>query len=138
MEPLIIKATDSTPSITLDKTKGIFEISGNSLPENVMAFYKPVLDWIHEYTKDPNPSTIFVYKLTYFNTASSKTIFTLLSALEPLIDKGYQAQVDWCYMEVDEDTLEAGKEYAGVVKVPFNFLKFGFRILFLDRARLPF
>jgi hypothetical protein len=124
MEPLQIKATDSTPNVILDKVNGIFEISGNSLPENVMAFYEPVLNWIKSYIKDPNPSTTFVFKLTYFNTASSKTIFSLLSTLEPLIEKGYKVQIDWCYMEVDEDTLDAGKEYASVVKVPFNFLKF--------------
>lgn len=124
MEPLIIKATDSTPNVTLDKAHGIFEISGNSLPENVMAFYDPIMKWILAYVKEPNPSTTFVFKLTYFNTASSKTIFSLLSSLEPIIEKGCKVQIDWCYMEVDEDTLDAGKEYASVVKLPFNFLKF--------------
>jgi hypothetical protein len=124
MEPLLIKATDSTPNVILDKDKSIFEISGNSLPENVMKFYDPILNWIKAYIKDPNPSTTFVFKLTYFNTASSKTIFSLLSSLVPLAEKGYKIQIDWCYLEVDEDTLDAGKEYASVVKLPFNFLKF--------------
>lgn len=124
MEPLIIKATESTPSVTLDKANGIFEISGNSLPENVIAFYEPVFNWINNYITNPNPSTNFVFKLTYFNTASSKTIFSILSLLESLLNKGYKIQIDWCYMEIDEDTLDAGKEYAGVVKIPFNFKKF--------------
>ncbi len=121
MGPLIIKTTDSTPGIYLDKDKGIFEISGNSLPEDVTKFYNPVFDWLRKYIEEPNPSTLLVFKLTYFNSASSKTIFSLLSLMENLFTKGAQVKVDWCYMEVDEDTLDAGKEYASMVKIPFTF-----------------
>lgn len=124
MGPLIIKATESTPGIYLDKDKGIFEISGNSLPEDVTKFYNPVFDWLRKYIEEPNPSTLLVFKLTYFNSASSKTIFSLLSLMENLFTKGGQVKVDWCYMEVDEDTLDAGKEYAEMVKIPFTFKQF--------------
>jgi hypothetical protein len=125
MEPLIIKATDSTPNITMDKVKGVFEISGNSLPENVIAFYEPAMKWVKEYVNNPNPSTNLVFKLTYLNTASSKTIYSLMSLLEPLVDKGNKIQIDWWYMEIDEDTLEAGKEYEGMVNIPFKFFQLG-------------
>lgn len=124
MEPLIIKATDSTPGIHFDKSNGTFEITGNSLPEDVTKFYKPVFDWLNKYVDEPNPSTVIVFKLTYFNSASSKTLFSLLSLLENLLSKGAQIKIDWCYMEIDEDTLDAGKEYAGMVKIPFNFKQF--------------
>ena len=43
MIPLIIEETKSTPKIILDKDKGIFEIKGRSLPENVMFFYQKVI-----------------------------------------------------------------------------------------------
>jgi hypothetical protein len=124
MEPLIINATDSTPSIVLDKTKGIFEITGNSLPENVLAFYEPAISWIKSYINEPNDNTTLVFKLTYLNTASSKTIFSLMALLEQLIDKGKPVQIDWWYMEIDEDTLEAGKEYEGMLKIPFKFFNY--------------
>lgn len=124
MEPLIIKATDSTPAINLNKDKGLFEISGNSLPEDVTKFYNPVFDWLRKYIEEPNPSTLLVFKLTYFNSASSKTIFSLLSLMENLLIKGALVKVDWCYMEVDEDTLDAGKEYAAMVKIPFTFKQY--------------
>jgi hypothetical protein len=124
MEPLILKATDSTPGVVFDKEKGVFEITGNSLPEDVTKFYQPVFDWLRMYIDEPNPLTLLVFKLTYFNSASSKTIFSLLSLLENLFSKGAQIKVDWCYMEIDEDTLDAGKEYAGMVKIPFTFKQF--------------
>jgi hypothetical protein len=124
MEALIITSTDSTPGVIFDKEKGIFEMSGNSLPEDVTKFYQPIFDWLKKYIENPNLNTNFVFKLTYFNSASSKTIFSLISVIETLLNKGYQASIDWCYMEIDEDTLDAGKEYASMVKVPFNFKKF--------------
>jgi hypothetical protein len=121
MEPLSIKPTNATPSILLDKAAGIFEIKGNSLPEDVATFYDPVLDWIRKYCLDPNPLTTLTFKLTYLNTASSKIIFTYISILEPLVDKGKNVRVNWYYIENDEDTFDLGKEYSELLKIPFVF-----------------
>jgi hypothetical protein len=121
MEPLILKSTDATPSIILDKTAGIFEIKGNSLPEDVTSFYHPVLEWFKKYQFEPNPTTLVTFKLTYLNTASSKTVFTIITLLEPLIDKGKMVKIDWYYIDNDEDTYEIGKEYSELVKIPFQF-----------------
>ena len=38
MEALILKKTEDTPAIHLDKAAGIFEFSGKSLPEDVTSF----------------------------------------------------------------------------------------------------
>src|SRR5687767_955381 len=81
MDILNLEGTEDTPKIILDKKNGIMEISGRSLPEDSTEFYKPVLDWIENYANDPNSSTVFVFKLEYFNTASSKLILDLLYAL---------------------------------------------------------
>jgi len=48
MESLKIEATDKTPRIILDPYNDIFEISGNSRPENVSEFYFPVINWLNE------------------------------------------------------------------------------------------
>ncbi len=49
MEALDIKATNDTPRVILDPENDIFEISGRSLPEDVVTFYQPVLDWLDDY-----------------------------------------------------------------------------------------
>ena len=41
MEVIKIQGTDDTPTVTLEADKGLFEISGRSLPEDVTAFYAP-------------------------------------------------------------------------------------------------
>ena len=60
MEILNLEGTADTPKIILDKGNQIFEISGRSLPEDSAEFYKPVLEWIANYAKQPNPSTFFI------------------------------------------------------------------------------
>ena len=82
MEALIIAKTDDTPQVHLDKTSGKFEFSGKSLPEDVSSFYKPIFDWLDAYSKNSNDSTIVEFKMTYFNTASSKVILDVLMKLE--------------------------------------------------------
>jgi hypothetical protein len=117
MEILNLEGTEDTPKIILDKGNGIFEISGRSLPEDSAEFYKPVLEWIANYAKEPNPSTDFTFKLEYFNTSSSKLILDVLSALENI--KGMK--IEWYYHEEDEDMEEAGKEFSELVEIPFNY-----------------
>ena len=62
---------ESPGADVMDKEKNIFEISGKSLPEDVVDFYQPLLDWLNKYRSTPNPKTEFTFKLMYFNTASS-------------------------------------------------------------------
>jgi hypothetical protein len=117
MEILNLEGTTDTPKIILDKANGIFEISGRSLPEDSAEFYKPVLEWIGNYAKDPNPTTQFSFKLEYFNTSSSKLILDVLSALESISGM----KIDWYYHEDDEDMEEAGKEFSELVEIPFAY-----------------
>jgi hypothetical protein len=117
MEILKLEGTSDTPNIILDKTNGIFEISGRSLPEDSVEFYRPVLEWIGGYAKAPSAKTNFTFKLEYFNTSSSKLILDVLSALEGIPGMN----IEWCYQEEDEDMEEAGKEFAEMVELPFAY-----------------
>jgi len=117
MEALHLEGTEETPHIILDQKKGVFEISGRSLPENALEFYKPVIRWIQQYATEPNPATQFIFKLEYFNTASSKLILDLLSALEKISN----VKIQWYFNEDDEDMEEAGEDFSELVKIPFDF-----------------
>jgi hypothetical protein len=117
MEIINLEGTEDTPKILLDKGNGIFEISGRSLPEDSAEFYQPILDWIAAYGEDANPETLFTFKLEYFNTASSKLILDVLSALEDIDG----VTIDWYFHEDDEDMEEAGEEFSELVEIPFEF-----------------
>ncbi len=122
LQPIKIQGTDDTPKVILDPNNGnpIFEISGRSLPEDVVAFYEPILEWLDEYAQEPLKKTVFDFKLEYFNTASSKLLLDVLLKLEDMYEDGNEILVRWHYPEDDEDMEEAGEEYADIVEVPFE------------------
>jgi hypothetical protein len=120
MEIIHLEGTEDTPKIILDKSNGIMEISGRSLPEDSTEFYSPVLEWLSEYSENPNPTTNFVFKLEYFNTASSKLILDILSKLEDIPS----ITVSWYFHEDDEDMEEAGEEFSELVDIPFEFMTY--------------
>jgi len=120
METIKIQGTEDTPKIMLDAENDLFEISGRSLTEDVSGFYEPVLNWLNEYAENPNKKTVFNFKLTYFNTASSKLLLDILMKLEEMHEKGQDVLIKWHYPEDDEDMAEAGEEYSDIVDVPFE------------------
>ncbi|MFZ6011116.1 MAG: DUF1987 domain-containing protein [Bacteroidota bacterium] len=117
MESLHISGTDETPEILLDRNSGRFEISGRSLPEDSVEFYKPVLEWLEHYKKKPNSQTEFAFKLDYINTASSKLIQDILLSLEKING----VKVLWYHQKDDEDMEAMGREYAELINLPFDF-----------------
>ena len=124
METLRINGTEDSPRVILDTEDNILEISGRSLPEDVNTFYEPVLSWIEEYAKEPLENTVFNFKLTYFNTASSKVILDILTHFEEMIEEGHKVLVRWHFPDEDEDMQEAGEEYADMVDVPFEMVSY--------------
>ncbi|ANQ49055.1 DUF1987 domain-containing protein [Flammeovirga yaeyamensis] len=117
MKVLNLAGTEDTPKVVLDKENEIFEISGRSLPEDSAEFFAPILSWIDEYAEENNSETKFLFKLEYFNTASSKLILDILSKLEEV--EG--VTVVWYYHEDDEDMQEAGEEFEELVELEFEF-----------------
>ncbi len=120
MNTIKLCGTDDTPNVTLDIENNIFEISGRSMPEDVAAFYQPILDWIDTNLKKYDSKFILVFKMNYFNTASSKLLLDILIRLEKMYADGKDVSVHWYYDENDEDMMEAGEEYAEIVDVPFE------------------
>jgi len=120
MDVIKIKGTDDTPNVILDAQNNIIEFSGRSLPEDVATFYAPIIEWIAQYAKSPNSKTNVVFKLEYFNTASSKMILDILLKFEEIHKDGHDVIVSWYYQEDDEDMEEACDEYADIVEIPFQ------------------
>ena len=113
-----VKGTDDTPEITLDKESGVFSISGRSIPENVMDFYNPVLDWLTSYAEEPLEETVFEFRMLYYNTASSKFLLEVLLKLEDIYRNGHKVLVKWHYPHNDGDIEDGGKDFFEIVKIP--------------------
>jgi len=84
MKPIVIEGTPKTPSIKFDPSEGVFEISGRSIPENSVEFYRPLLEWLDQYKEVPLEKTVVKIRLEYFNTSSSKCILDVFKKLEAI------------------------------------------------------
>lgn len=123
MEPIFIESTPKTPLVKFIPEKGIIEIKGRSIPENSIEFYKPLVDWLDEYARNPLAKTLVNVQLEYFNTSSSKCILDVFKKLETIHKSNHEVTINWYYEEDDEDMLEAGEDYESIIKVPFKMIE---------------
>ena len=100
MEDLSLEGTAKTPTVDF-KSAGELLIKGRSIPENSIEFYKPIIEWISNYSENPKENTLVNIQLEYFNTSSSKCILDVFKKLESISDSS--VSVKWYYEEDDED-----------------------------------
>ncbi len=133
MDSLIITKTEDSPQITFDVNSNRFEISGESRPENAGKFYGPVIKWITDlesilyWRKNEstgNSKVTFVFKLDYFNSTSAKYIADIIAIIKKLIANDYKIEIEWHYDKRDDDMLDAGKEFAEIYDVTFNYIEY--------------
>jgi SiaC family regulatory phosphoprotein len=95
-----------TPRVSFNTENGICEIAGESYLEDAYAFYKPLKEWLEEYIQTISQSVTLHLSLTYLNTASSKSILSMLKVLKAYQKAGGEVTVSWKYRQSDLDMLE--------------------------------
>ena len=121
MDNYTLIQSPKTPRINF-KESGLLEISGRSIPENSVDFYKPALDWVEDYTKQPADETRMVVKLEYFNTSTSKCLIEMFRKLETIADKS-KVKIEWHYEVEDEDMMESGQDFQHILKIPLELIE---------------
>jgi hypothetical protein len=112
------------PRVYLSKLKNTFQFSGISIPEDADQFYSPLLNWLNEYSKVPNPSSEFVFKMEYMNRESAEMIQKIIHKLQEIYDKGNKILIKWYYHYDDEDMLDEGREFAQNFAIPFELINY--------------
>lgn len=123
MDSISITGTPKTPDVQFDSEKGALLLKGRSIPENSIEFYKPLVDWLDNYSSAPQPKTVCDIQLEYFNTSSSKCLLDLFKKMESMNKNGNEIIINWYYEEDDEDMLEAGEDYQSIIDVPFKMIE---------------
>lgn len=124
MEPLIIEATLKTPRVVFDPSESLYEISGRSLPENVVKTYDPVLKWLERNLGQTSGKIEFKFQMDYLNSASAKMISLILTKLEEFYTSGVKISVLWLYSTDDDDIQSEGEIYQMLKKVPIKLVSF--------------
>ena len=125
MEKYLINGTPNTPDINFDLEKGELTISGRSIPENSIEFYNPLFSALDKYLSNPNikNATILNIQLEYYNSSSSACLLSVFKKLEKFNKgAGLPVNINWLYEENDEDILAAGKNFEGMVDLPFKMI----------------
>ncbi|MFO7842781.1 MAG: DUF1987 domain-containing protein [Bacteroidales bacterium] len=123
MESISIEGTPKTPTVDFNADTGIIEIKGRSIPENSIEFYRPLVEWLDDYSNNPQKLTTVNIQLEYFNTSSSKCILDVFKKLESIKKARNDVVINWYYEEDDEDMLEAGEDYESIIRIPFKMIE---------------
>ena len=111
MEPLFIAASPTSPEIDFRFDQHTLSIKGESYPENAAAFYGPVIARVQAWLEGSKEAEITVnVSLAYFNSSSTKMLFTFFEALNNAAMAGNQVRLNWYHDEDDDTILEFGQE----------------------------
>lgn len=124
MGPIDLPATDKTPSVLFDPSRGVLEIRGCSIHENSDRFFRPLLDQVEAYAQRPVKSTVVRVALSYFNSSSAKYVLDLLKLLDEAHASGHgKVVLEWYYDEDDLDMQEAGNDYRMLLEMPVKMIR---------------
>ncbi len=127
LQPFISPATESTPHVIFDPEKNIFEMKGESRPENAKAFYDPLIEWIKSFCaatleqNDHSARLFFTIHFEYFSSSSAKYLMNIFGRLEELHNNNIPVEIRWLYTEIDLEMKESGEEFQKLLTLPFRF-----------------
>ncbi len=129
MRKLSFERTASSPKVMLDPDNSVFEISGESRPSDVAAFYNEILSWFDDYSlsllksHQAGAPPVFNLDFEYFNSSSAKYILDFCKLMAAVRSKGRDITVKWHYEPDDMDMLETGREMSKISKMPFEYVQ---------------
>jgi hypothetical protein len=111
MDNFYIHATATSPEVDFRFDQYLLSIKGESYPENAAAFYAPILQQLRSFLESRNDATITTnIALAYFNSSSTKMLFSFFDALDQSARAGNRIEVNWYHDEEDETIFEFGEE----------------------------
>ena len=124
MENLHIEAEKKSPSVNFELYSGLLRIGGNSSLENPGKFYDVLINWLESYSLKPAVKSTFKMEMEYFNSSSSKHLMRALRIMERIQAAGKSdVLIEWHHHEHDGSMLEAGEDFASMLKIPFSYIE---------------
>ncbi|EAY32016.1 DUF1987 domain-containing protein [Microscilla marina] len=127
MEDLEIKGESGVfyiPNVKMEVSTGTCEISGESYLEDTDEFYNTIIKWIEQYRAEVKKAIKFNFRLTYFNTSSSRGILNVLRTLKDYEDSGAEVEINWYYPDDDDSIAEEAEDYMVSTGLKINMYSF--------------
>lgn len=111
MDNLYIAATATSPEVNFRFDEHLLSLTGESYPENAAAFYTPIIQQLRAYLATCEGAAITAnVALAYFNSSSTKMLFSMFDALDQAAQAGNVVKMNWYHDEEDDTILEFGEE----------------------------
>lgn len=111
-DPLDIESTSRTPAVKFDFANNHLRLAGESYPEDVTEFYRPVFHALDTYLDGLGKGSCrFDFELIYLNSSSAKAVMMLMDKLEDAAKCGASVEVYWFYDKDDDTMQELGEEF---------------------------
>lgn len=122
MDNIYIEATATSPEIDFRFDQHLLSMKGESYPENAAAFYAPIVEQLRSFLATQEQASITTnIALAYFNSSSTKMLFSIFDALDQAAQAGNRIEVNWYHDEEDETIFEFGEELkADFTSIVFN------------------
>ncbi|WP_434682260.1 DUF1987 domain-containing protein (plasmid) [Pseudomonas sp. R1-18] len=122
MDNIYIEATATSPEIDFRFDQHLLSMKGESYPENAAAFYAPIVEQLRHFLATQERASITTnIALAYFNSSSTKMLFSIFDALDQAAQAGNRIEVNWYHDEEDETIFEFGEELkADFTSIVFN------------------
>jgi hypothetical protein len=117
-----IKETPYFPEVNFNLEKGVCEISGESYMEDCYKFYLPLVEWLNDYCSN-NKYIVFNFKLSYFNTQSSRMLLKIFEILTDFKNKGGDPTINWYYVSSDPDMVEEIEDFQNESGLAVNLIE---------------
>ncbi|EOA06090.1 hypothetical protein HBH1_01488 [Herbaspirillum sp. BH-1] len=112
MDNLFIAASASSPEVDFRFDQRMLSLKGESYPENAAQFWGEIITTLRRFlADDQDGGTITVnVALAYFNSSSTKMLFSLFDALNEKAEAGTEVVLNWYHDEEDDTIFEFGQE----------------------------
>jgi hypothetical protein len=114
LQNLEIAASNGTyfiPNVNFNAQTGVCLLEGESYHENTWEFYNTLMNWLNRYMQEVGGGLQFSFRLTYFNTSSSKCLLDIMRLLKDYQNKGGQVTTYWYYPADDVDNLTEAEDF---------------------------
>ncbi|MGR9014381.1 MAG: DUF1987 domain-containing protein [Gammaproteobacteria bacterium] len=127
MTDIYIPATSDTPEINFKFSNNTLSMSGEAYPENGVEFFRPILRQLQSHLKSLNGDSVeFNFKLTYFNSVSTKIFYSMFELLNEYAKTHPNCVLlNWHHDEEDDTILELGQD----VQEDFTWIDFNAIVL---------
>ncbi|MBI2280828.1 MAG: DUF1987 domain-containing protein [Bacteroidetes bacterium] len=120
MNSLFVEGKQNTPTVAFSEC-GVLSISGRSIPEHPIKFYKPLEDWLNNFLTTSPIKVYLKVHLDYLNTHSTECMLSIFKLLETyhIVSKA-DVSVLWNFDEDDEDMQTLGNDLKSLINIPFK------------------